>query len=703
MKLVGGEMIKGDVGVSSAGGPFAWDSAPNFGDYMIVHSSGGGDVAGWLDLVKTYHIDQIDFHYGAGTFIQGSMTFMTQGSAANFKNNISGPLKARGIQSGLHTYAYYIEPADTATLSDPKWQRQLGVVGKLTLSAPMTETDLRVNTNESAAGFAAFVGANWFTRGSVYLLIDQEIMRFTAAGGNSFTVQRARCGTARIAHSAGAEVKVLDGCFALLAPDPDSELFLQVARWTAEAYNNGGFEMIYLDAIDGMHHHVPPDEIWYYNAKFINEIVKYCRPDPIIEYSAMCPSMWLSRARMGAWDTPSLGYKEWNRRHLESNRSFMDRYLPTTMGWYSFSPVNDNTMGRIQYFDDIDHLGVLSIAYNMGIVFNPSPAGQNSAYVRNGTRYAEIYSTLRKENYFSESIKKIIRDTPEKEYAAEKNSTGGWSFFEKKYASVKLHDINAPGRSAITGVNPYETQQPFVRIEGHQSSGKKTGTMLLELDSGTDLKNQRLSASFDAMNIDAQRALRVTVTGNGSNDAICIRLSCITLTENSVADYLIRLDFEGEREFILSERDNGTFFDLCFPGKSDDNYAFMRAEFNYKQIAGIQVYLSGSCSGVKMSSIIATANTSNAISNPTIMIGGSSVTFNTTIGEGQYLEYIPDSVAAARYDGAGTASAITLTGEMPKIGSGSFVAEISSGISEMLVRATVTFGFTGPEVTDPEP
>ena len=353
----------------------------------------------------------------------------------------------------------------------------------------------------------------------------------------------------------------------------------------------------------------------------------------------------------------------------------------------------------MQYFDDIDHLGSLSIAYNMGIVFNPSPAGQNAAYLRNGTRYAEIYSALRKSNYFSEAVKQIIRDNPQKEYAVQQKGDGSWAFFEKYYTATKLYDINTAGRSTIAANNPFEAQQPFVRIEGYQSSTATTGTTLLNLNSNADIRTQTLSASIN-VNINSQRALRVTVTGNNSNDAICIRLNCVTSTESSVADYVIRLNFEGEREFILSERDNGTFSDISFPGKYDDHYAFLRADFNYSQVTGIQVYLSGACTGVRMSSIVATPAVTNAISNPTITIGGSSVTFNTTVSHSEYLEYMPGSATATKYSGTGAETTVTVTGVLPIVGSGAFEAEISADGAAMPIRATVTFGFTGPEVVE---
>ena len=43
----------------------------------------------------------------------------------------------------------------------------------------------------------------------------------------------------------------LKECFGLFVPDADSTLLSDVAAKTADLFNLGGFDMIYLDALDG--------------------------------------------------------------------------------------------------------------------------------------------------------------------------------------------------------------------------------------------------------------------------------------------------------------------------------------------------------------------------------------------------------------------------------------------------------------------
>jgi len=708
MQAVNRDMADGDIAKSMVGGPFAMDSKANYGDYMIVGKSATKHVAEWKSIGETYGIDQISFHQGGGTFIQGSMRFTEQKNTEDFRRNVAEPLKEAGIQSGFHTYAHFISTKDEDLLTDPKWQQQLDVRETFTLKEDVSRSAKTLPTAESTAEVSMKTG--FFDANTVYVLVDQEIMKYKQVGASSFEVERGQCGTKKAPHAAGAEIRHLGGVFGMFSPDLDSELFLQVARWTAQAYNEGGFEMIYLDALDGLWMQ-RPEEAWYYSAKFTTEIMKHCDIDPIMECSAMTPGFWISRSRMGAWDYPTAGYKEFNRSHVLANLEFVDSYLPTTLGWYHMFPSKDNTANRFQYFDDIDHLGSLSVAYDMGMVFNPEPnMGSTEAYKRNGRRFADIYSPLRKSGYFSEEAKARVRDNPDREYAVAETSPGQWAFVEKKYIRAKLYDINVPGRSAIAAENPFEAQKPFIRIEGHLSSGAAEGTVLLPLDAETDLKGQTLNAALEADLSDA-RALRVNVKGNNSDDAACIRLTSMSgsLGTPSVSDYLIRLGFEGTREFVLAEPDNGSLGDLDFPGKTDSLYSYYREDFVFERVTEIQVYLSGECEGVRMSDIVAAAHVSNAIQTPTIFFGDTSIAFHTSVGENEFLEYFPGGGTATKYDGEGKAEtvAINIFGEeLPDIPTGEFEVGVvceNAFSTEAPVRATVTLGFSeAPGLSEPD-
>ncbi len=67
---------------------------------------------------------------------------------------------------------------------------------------------------------------------------------------------------------------------------------------------------------------------------FVNEILKYTKTPPLMEYSAFSPAIWSGRSRMGALDAPRRGYDLFFDRHVDYNREIADRlYLPAQIGW----------------------------------------------------------------------------------------------------------------------------------------------------------------------------------------------------------------------------------------------------------------------------------------------------------------------------------------------------------------------------------
>ena len=135
------------------------------------------------------------------------------------------------------------------------------------------------------------------------------------------TCRRGAYGTKVSAHAKGAPVEQLNQVYGYFVARKGSDLFFEIARETARTYNEGGFSMIYLDALDGTSGIVEDQEIrWYYEALFVNEILKYTKTPPLMEYSAFSPAIWSGRSRMGALDAPRRGYDLFFDRHVDYNR-----------------------------------------------------------------------------------------------------------------------------------------------------------------------------------------------------------------------------------------------------------------------------------------------------------------------------------------------------------------------------------------------
>ncbi len=702
IKKLNGMIPNGELPITAAGGANALDCKDNHGDYVIVTDSDPQRMAEWSEFYSRWSVDQLDFHHGEMTFRQGDFKFHKTGSAEGFRRLVAEPLRRAGITAGLHTYSFYIDYCAEGILTDPKWQEQLEVFCRLTLARDISAEDKLILPKEGMGDIPSEI--TFFTLGTNFILIDREIIRFRWTEEGFADCRRGWAGTAAVPHRAGAEIRHLSGYYGQLSPVIGSELFYHVARETARAYNEGGFGMFYLDALDGMYHHLKRrgdlDLLWYYTLTFVNEVVKHCERSPVMEYSTFFPALYPARGRGGAWDTPARNYKAWSDAHLASNRRLMDCLLTTTFGWFHFCPADEEYPGNfgVKYLhsDDVDYMGIQALCHDQSIVYNPLYPfmfDNFPALRRNMERYLR-YNKLRKDGSVSDEVKARLM-AGKHEWTSEETSEGV-KFREAAYRKQKLCDLS---RDAMTAVNPFGEQVPFIRVENHLSSVGEDPVTLLPLDAERPLREQTLSRTLDHLKLKDHLALRVTVLGNGSGDAVCIRLKGHDYGNNGVYDFVIRLNYTGLREFILAEPDNGDFADLVFPEKKEGGYEFSRERVNYDNLTSVEVYLSGDCTGVRMGDIEAVRHTERSLVDPIVEVNGSTAKFLCVLESTEYLEYTGGAGAVIydRYGNAREAEAMVTSGfALPD---GAFTATLrDSGDSPAPARATLTFGVYGETI-----
>ena len=690
------------VPFTKSGGAFSKDSALNEKDCLLIGDSNPSNVPQWLEFYSKLGVGQFDFLPGNKTFIQGDFTFPVTGSASEFKRLVANPLYERGIFSSLHTYSFYISYASKEILGNPHWQQQLEQRESFSLSKSLTESsgEIEVKGNRTALKD----NAEYWAVHSPYLLIDNEIIKYSI-GKNGFTsCIRGQCGTKASSHSAGSKVIVLGGNYSHFAPKPGSELFYEIARRTARTYNDGGFKGIYFDALDGLYVHLKyaglEDYRWYYGASFVNEVLKNCNELPQVEYSTLYPSIWPARGRGGAWDTPNRGYKNFIDDHIRTNKLLIDRHYVTTLGWYDFYPYKGGQEGsfstKYMFFDDVDYLGAKSIAYDQTMTYNSlkeTDVNSIPAMRRNLDAFYQ-YNKLRVDGYFSESVKTVLRSGKYEYKLARKG--GRWGFYEAVYCRSKLRDIN---ESILVGVNPFKRQKPFIRIENLYSSDNRSSRTLLSFNESVDVRNQRCELSFTSpIDLSKHKALRIQLKGNGleSHDALCIRL-CSSAT-SGYADYTVRTNFEGWRTVYLTDLDNAENPDLKFVGMDDELYRVHRYDVNYSKITTIQVFRSGECNGVKVKKVEAVPLSPNPLTNPTVHHDNTSITFIDTLNSGEYIEYKVGNKTAQIYDGIGNARTVSVerNGRF-RIPSGEFELTVSGvpGLIDAPSEVTLTIGLYG--------
>ena len=686
------------VGLASEiGGAWGRDCRMNFGNYLIDFETGPEYIQSVLEFYKTVGIDQVDFHQCELSFRQGDFKFERYESAAEFKKNVTDVLEAQGIQTGLHTYTAYIRYDCDGIMADPKWQKQIGVLETFVLARDISADGDFVPTAESTEKVSNDYG--FMARNTPYILVGEELIEFENAPDGFKVKTRGAAGTKAVAHRAGEEIRHLDGYYRGFAPVPGSELFLQIARNTAKAFNEGGFSMIYLDALDGIRIHSGLEDFWYFAAMFLCELLQYCRKTPLIEYSTIRPSLWPARGRVGAYDYPNRGYKDFLRVHLAENLAFIDRYSAPTLGWYNFYPFNEHFPGnehvKYQHTDDIAFMGSLAVMYDFSMVHTTTIPDFMEKYAglrRNVALYRK-YDDLRKAGYFAPEYLEKVKKNPWECHLTD--TENGPRFAEKKYQFVKLTDLADAERNTGAYTNPFAAQTPFVRIEALLGANGGEPMTLMELDENRDITQQNLVVQYPAdIDLNKKIAKKVRVKGNGKKgSAIAIEHRWETFKSNrSYLLYIIDTDFEGWREFTLVETDNGERPDLTFD-EGQNLYACYRSEMNNRMVSKTEIRTCGDVTGVRMGNVTGCAHSYEVLKDPTLTVGDTKVTFICELLSTEYIEF--DGKTAKIFDRYGNEREIFFQSDL-EVPAGDFAATLSAkSLNGGVARAKLTFGFTG--------
>ncbi len=711
------DIIDKSVGlVSKAGGAYALEFESNFGDYVIISDANPEVIKASIPYAVEYGIDQIDFHQGGQTFRQGDFFFYNteNGTAKEFYENTGKLLEEAGIESGLHTYAYYISSGASNILTVPKWQQQLETLESYTLRKNVTKFSINLPTEEDASGFDRTV--TFFYKNSLYLLVDEEIIRVGTGTSSGFiNVARGQCGTTPAVHTKGTEIKHLSGYFNMLCPVLGSELFYHIADLTAEAYNDGGFSMIYLDAIDGLNNHLPKNhEQWYYFNMFIQRILSQCEKDPVLETSSGANSEWNVRGRKGAWDTCSRGINRFVDEHVKADLTSVRAGQTATLGWFAFfpdaSPVSGmrNTIEKTLFHDDMDNMGYQALVYNFSIVysgFNPETLQARPHLRANMDYYNNMYSRLRKSNYFTEETLEKVKANGG-EFKVIEKAPGEYAFLEMYYQKDNVG--TRLGESLVQyGNNPFKSQTPFVRIESRWSTLFENEILLADFDETKTVGAQTLSKNIK-VDMTNNMVMKLDVTGTGRDgDALLISLTggLVSGESGGRIDYFIDLNFSGTKEVVLLDADSGeydtvkyVFKDIATTGMQ---YATYRKVPNYADIVNITVRTCGdTATEAIIGDVKAYTQTEAPVENPTLTVGSSTITFNATLKGGEYVEYDPLTNKAYLYHADQTIEEVTFTGKL-SVSSGDYTCTYSANaLTDAPLRARVVLGFAGEEITN---
>ena len=674
-----------DLPHSTIGGPRALDAPINQGSYLFNFKDLSEDtVDQWISLANKLGINQIDFH-GGTSFRFGDCypNPETYPEGRKSLKRVIDRLHDAGISAGLHTYAFFINKKCpwVTPIPDPRLAKDAVFTLASDLSMDATKTPV-VEPTEKMSTITGF-----FVRNSVTLQIEDELITYSNISKHTpyafLNCKRGACGTKISSHPKGAKVYHLKECFGLFVPDGDSTLLAEVADKTAQTFNDCGFDMIYLDALDGEDILGGGENGWHYGSKFVFELFSRLKKSALMEMSTFHHHLWYVRSRMGAMDHPSRGHKRFIDMHCKANEGLKRMFLPGHLGWWSIKTWN-GIQGEPTFSDDIEYLCGKCIATDVGLsIMGINPSNCDKPIYKRMAGILKRYEDLRHSNYFSESVKSQLR-IPGAEHAMKKDANDGWSFYPRQYDKHKLEKtVNNEAR--FISNNPFDSQPVKLRIEALTSAelyDNSDNKILVDFGSkdklthktveGVQLTYQckkeagkygpyinqinvknvghkdgasawaKIEIPFEPeLDLRKHQALGLWVHGDGKGEVLNIQLRSPEHLIGGFGERYIVVDFTGWKYCQLLEMESVRYNDYKWPYGSI--YSIYRENLKFGHISHLNIWVNNIAQdtevNLKIGAIKALPTVNQPVINPAVMIEGKKLIFPITLETGQYIEF----------------------------------------------------------------
>lgn len=714
-----------DIPFSDKGGAWALMQKEGFGSYLMNFGTLTEETADeWISMCRSLGFNQIDNHGGSDFFKFGDFELDRAKWPEGWKTykKINERLHKAGISSIFHTYAFFIDK--NAKYVTPVPSEDLGYFSSFTLAKPVMLGDTEIFVNEPTEKISTITG--FFVRNSLSLRIDSEIIEFRGATHSppyKFTgCKRGADATKVVVHEAGDKAYHLREMFGRFVPGPETALFDEIARHTAEIINESDFDGIYFDAIDGSDILAGEDYFWYYGTKFIFEVARQLKKPVGMEMSSMSHLWWHYRSRWQAWDRPLRGYKRFVDIHsaaLKSGRLFLppkirsnenehglwrgstpliDKYaaaengsllLPLHLGWWG-NQTWDPPQVEPTFPDDVEYLCCKMIGNNAGISMlggaDKKTLGENPGFIRL-TAIIRKYEELRRRNYFSDSIKALLRQAgrdftlihgsdsiwrfkpvsyQKHKVATQDNLSSHWKIINdfatqplrfRLEALMSLKPYNDPSGKVLAG---FSSPDEFI-MDGH-AQGVSGGIEVSSEKPGGQGKSGRFHARNDEpspregsyikmvrkfdplLNLSKNQALGVWVKGDGNGELLNFRIeSPKYISQGARGDHFVKIDFSGWKYFELVEIESSEFSNYIWPDSGFYVYDSYRHTVQFGKVDKLQLWYNNLPAGKEVSCLISSVKALQmvpaSVTDPEIEIAGEKIALRTKMEPGMYIEF----------------------------------------------------------------
>ncbi|HOJ53756.1 MAG TPA: hypothetical protein PK184_03025 [Phycisphaerae bacterium] len=673
---------------SPLGGPWALDAEINRGSYLFNFTDlTEQTVDDWIRAARACGMNQIDFH-GGHSFRFGDLVFNPQlyPRGRDSMRAVIDKLHAAGIKAGLHTYCFFIDKKSPYVTPVP--DKRLGKDATFTLTEDLPADATTVYVAESTENMSAVTG--FFVRNSATLQIGDELIVYSGVKKDppfAFTgCQRGAHGTKVSAHPKGTKVYHLRECFGLFLPDGDSTLFEEIAARHAEVFNDCGFDMMYLDALDGEGAVASPEVGWYYGTKFVFDIWKHLKRPALMEMSTFRHHLWYVRSRYIAWDHPNRGHKRFIDLHCKANEQSRRMFLPGHLGWWLLIPWKNDPLIEPTYADDVEYLCCKGLGTDTGfslIGLTPETLKSTPAFERLAA-ITRQYEELRHAGQISPAVKAALAQ-PGQEYTLVRKNAERFTFRPVSYDKHKADRLDGTANvwtikngfdrqplklriEALFAVGPYDAPDNTILADFTRpdefAARKNAPGMTAELTASNEqvkvgTVSGRYTATNDSapaggptwtsltktfsppLNIKERQGLGFWLYGDGNGEVLNLQLRSPEHLPGGYIDHYVTVDFTGWRYIELVEAEGDRCADYQWP-YSNAFYDVYREPLFYDQVLSLGLWFNdvpaGKTATCYLSPVKALPLVKARLVNPTITVGGKRIVFPVTMETGSYLE-----------------------------------------------------------------
>jgi hypothetical protein len=773
------EIVKNaeEIPFSDQGGAWAQMAREGFGSYLM---SGGGQlteetVDEWIEMCKSLGFNQIDNHGGGAFFKFGSFELNEEKYPDGWESfrRINERLHEAGISSILHTYSFFIDK--NSNIVTPVPDEGLGYFNSFTLASPVDADSDEIIVNESTADVSTTTG--FWVRNSTTLRIGKELVSFTGVTKTppyKFTgCKRGIHGTTASEHPANEKAYHLMEMFGRFVPGEDTDLFKSIAKETARIVDDCKFNGIYFDAADGSDLWGGEPFYWHYGPKFVFEVAKNLKKPVGMEMAGMTHLWWHYRSRWQAWDSPVRGYKRFVDIHLASIKSTTYKHgeflghtpvidklaraehspllLPLFLGWWRNYAWTANPQIEMTHTDDIEYLCCKMIGNNAGLCVQGAVDKKAVAETPLlGDLHAMIkqYEELRHKNYFSESVRELLRE-PGKDFTLFKEESGDWNFKPVVYNEHKVTGLSDdsdkwtinnefPRQQLKLRIQPLMSVKPYndpsnilltdyssgeFRNEGSADGvtgeiapadelpeNAKNAVSFSAMSSGSSPKEGswiKMEKSFDPwINLEKNQALGVWVKGDGSGQLLNLRIANPKHIGYAGVrgDHFIDVNFTGWKYFELVEVESKRFSDYIWETHVETReipegfnvYNSYKGTVNLSSVDKLQFWYNDLPVNEKVNCVIGPVKALPilpiTITNPAVTVGNETIVFPVKMESGMYLELREDGNCKLYSPKGKVLQEISLNGKIPELKQGdnsiTFSCDGTLGVSSR-VKVTV--------------